>query len=357
MDALSEALRAVRMTGAIFFNAECTSPWGFRVPAVRDVAHLLAPGTERLVSYHLVTEGRALVRICEESVPVSAGDVLISPHGEAHTVESGSPSQFVDSGASLGRFLAGDFTEMKLGGGGETTRFVCGYFGCERHADRLFLAGLPTIIRINVRGDSAGAWLENSVRHLVSEAGRGRPGQSVLLSKMAEALFIETLRRYMEQLPAEQTGWLAGARDTVVGGALALIHAKPFHPWSLAELAAEAGTSRSVLAERFTLYLGEPPLAYLARWRMQLAARLLQTTRDSVLKVASEVGYDSEAAFNRAFKREFGLPPGQFRKALSRSDPSIVDMTNHFPSARASRGRFKSRTLGRNGAAHHPKPH
>ena len=233
MDALSEALNSVRMTGAIFYHAECTAPWGFRVPHVQDVAHVLAPGTERLVSYHLVTEGKAIVRFPEATIPVSAGDVLIIPHGDAHTVSNGSPSKFVDSGTTLGRFLAGDLTRMRLGGGGETTRFVCGYFGCERHADKLFLAGLPLMIRINIRGDSAGEWLENSVRHLVSEAGCGRPGQSVLLSKMAEALFIETLRRYMERLPAEQTGWLAGARDAVVGSALALMHKKPFHPWTL----------------------------------------------------------------------------------------------------------------------------
>ena len=197
---------------------------------------------------------------------------------------------------------------MRLGGGGEMTKFVCGYFGCERHAERLFLAGLPLMIKINLRGDPAGEWLESSVRHLVSQAGSSRPGQSVLLSKMAEALFIETIRRYMEALPAEQTGWLAGARDPVVGGALALLHRKPCHRWTVEELAAETGVSRSVLAERFSRFLGEPPLTYLARWRLQLAARMLQTTRELVIQVASEVGYDSEAAFNRAFKREFAFP-------------------------------------------------
>ena len=131
---------------------------------------------------------------------------------------------------------------------------------------------------------------------------------------MAEALFIESIRRYMEALPPEQTGWLAGARDPVVGAALALLHRKPQHHWTMDELAAEAGASRSVLAERFGRFLGEPPLTYLARWRLQLAARMLQTTQEAVLRVASDVGYDSEAAFNRAFKREFGIPPGQFRR-------------------------------------------
>ena len=206
---------------------------------------------------------------------------------------------------------------MRLGGGGELTRFVCGYFGCERHAERLFLAGLPLMIKINIREDPAGRWLETSIRHLVSTAGAGRPGQSVLLSKMAEALFIEALRCYMEQLPAEQTGWLAGARDPIVGAALALLHRRPHHRWTLDEIAAEVATSRSVLTERFTKYLGEPPLTYLARWRLQLAARRIETTKSTILQVALDVGYEFEAAFNRAFKREFGLPPAQYRKTLA----------------------------------------
>lgn len=284
---------------------------------------MLAPGTERLVSYHLVTDGKAVVRFPgEEDIPVAAGDILIIPHGDAHTVSNGSPSTFLDSGASLDKYLAGSLTTMRVGGGGETTRFVCGYFGCERHADRLFLAGLPLMIKINLRGDAAGEWLENSVRHLVSQAGSARPGQSVLLAKMAEALFIESIRRYMEALPPEQTGWLAGARDPAVGGALALMHRKPQHHWSIDELAVETGVSRSVFAERFSRFLGEPPLTYLARWQLQLAARMLQTTQEAVLQVASEVGYDSEAAFNRAFKREFGIPPGQFRRSAVRSGPT-----------------------------------
>jgi AraC-like DNA-binding protein len=321
MDALSEALSAVRMTGAIFFNAVCTAPWGFAVPDVRRVAHVLAPGTERLVNYHLVTEGKAFVRFeGEEEVPIEAGDIVILPHGDAHTVSNGSPSKLIDSAASLGRFLAGGLGAMRLGGGGETTGFVCGYFGCERHAGRLFLAGLPTMIKLNVRGDSAGSWLESSIRHLVSEAESMRPGRTVLLSKMAEALFIETLRRYMEQLPPEHTGWLAGARDPVVGGALALLHRRPYHSWTAAELAEAVGASRTVVAERFVRFLGEPPLTYLARWRLQLAARLLETSRKTVLQVAMDVGYESEAAFNRAFKREFGLPPAQYRRKLCQTE-------------------------------------
>jgi len=220
MDALSDALTSVRMTGAIFYQAECTAPWGFRVPHLHEVAHVLAPGTERLVSYHLVTDGKAVVRFADgEDIPVAAGDILIIPHGDAHTVSNGSPSTFLDSGASLDKYLAGSLTTMRLGGGGETTKFVCGYFGCERHADRLFLAGLPLMIKINLRGDAAGEWLETSVRHLVSQAGSARPGQAVLLSKMAEALFIESIRRYMEVRcrRSKPVGWrVPGIRSSAV---------------------------------------------------------------------------------------------------------------------------------------------
>jgi AraC-like DNA-binding protein len=228
---------------------------------------------------------------------------------------------------------------MELGGGGRATRFICGYFGCERHADHLFLAGLPTMFKINVRGDAAGAWLESSIKHLSSEAASGRPGRAVMLSKMAEALFIETLRRYMEQLPPEQTGWLAGARDPVVGGALVLMHRKPCHGWTADELAREIGASRSVLAERFVRFVGESPLAYLARWRLQLAARLLETTRKTILAVALDVGYESEAAFCRAFKREFGLPPAQYRKKSAGRDPGAARRASRSTNADKERAR------------------
>src|SRR5262245_58259579 len=318
MDAFSEALQSVRMTGAIFSDAVCTAPWGFAVPAMERAAPLLSPGTERLIGYHLVTEGEASVRLeGRAQTSLAAGAIASFPHGHPHTVTNGTPTELIDSGGAIGSFLAGRLSTFRIGGGGEATRFVCGYFGCERHAARLFLSGLPPMIKINARGDAAGEWLEGSIRHLLSEAGSGRPGRTVLLAKMAEALFIETLRRYMEQLPPEQIGWLAGARDPVVGTALALLHRKPSHPWTVAELATAAGSSRAVVAKRFTRLLGEPPLTYLARWRLQLAARKLQTTQDAILQVASDVGYESESAFNRAFKREFGVPPAQYRKTVT----------------------------------------
>jgi AraC-like DNA-binding protein len=241
---------------------------------------------------------------------------MILPHGDAHRLSNGSPTQFVSSGASL---VSGELIDFELGGGGEPTQMICGFFGCDRHAAQLFLSGLPSMLKLHIRGDAAGEWLEASIRHLVAEAGSERPGRAVLLSKMAEAIFIESLRRYIEQLPREQTGWLAAARDPIVGRALALLHREPQHPWTLESLATAVGVSRSVLAERFTRLLGEPPLAYLARWRMQVAARLLQCTEKTIMQLAGDVGYGSEAAFNRAFKREFGLPPAQYRRSLKQT--------------------------------------
>lgn len=320
MDALSEALSSVHVTGAIFYHAICTAPWGFAVPHMRDVAHVLSPGTELLVGYHLVAEGRAVVQFDDEGeVGISAGDIVVVPHGDQHIVSNGAPQTLLDSSASIASNLAGSLSTYEVGGGGEVTRFVCGYFGCERHAARLFLAGLPRMIKVSMRGDESGAWVEGSIRHLLSQSAATRPGHTALLSKMAEVLFIEALRRYMVELPLEATGWLAGARDAVAGKALALLHRRPAQRWTLDALADEAGAARSVVSERFVRFLGEPPMTYLARWRLQLAARQLQATRKTVLEVALEVGYESESAFNRAFRREFGLPPGQYRKKLTSS--------------------------------------
>ena len=162
--------------------------------------------------------------------------------------------------------------------------------------------------------DRSGHWLENSILHMVEEAVSGNAGSEAMLSKLSEALFVDTLRRYMARLPEHEIGWLAAARDPVVGKSLTLLHRRAEHPWTIAELAREVGLSRSALVERFTRYLSEPPMTYLTRWRLHLAARALGATSRGVADIASDVGYESEAAFNRAFKREFGLPPARYRR-------------------------------------------
>lgn len=315
VDPLSEALRSVYLTGAVFLEAELGTPWGFASPAASTGAHLLAPGAEQLVMFHLLVEGEASARVeGHDSVPLEAGDIAILPRGDAHTLWNGRVSELTDASVLLPKILTGEIVRERGGGAGPITKFICGYIGCERRAERLFLAGLPPLFKVNIRREASGEWLESAIRYLASERESARAGRRALLAKLAEAVFIETLRRYMAELPAERTGWLAAARDPAVGRALAAIHREPEQAWSLANLAKQAGVSRSVFAERFSQLLGEAPLAYVARSRMEFGARLLEKTDDTVLQVALKVGYESEAAFNRAFKREFELPPARYRR-------------------------------------------
>jgi AraC-like DNA-binding protein len=235
------------------------------------------------------------------------------PHGHRHIMENGVCADTIDDSEQAAEVLALGLKLCRIGGGGELTRLVCGYMACEPRLSQVFLNGLPPVFKVNIRNDPSGKWLENSIRFSVDQADASRAGAEAVRAKLSEVLFVETLRAYISQLPAEQTGWLAGARDAEVGKTLALMHRKPEHPWTLADLAKEAGLSRSVLAERFRHYLNETPMAYLTRWRLQLGAQLLSSTSYSVAQIASEVGYESEAAFNRAFKREFTAPPARFR--------------------------------------------
>jgi AraC-like DNA-binding protein len=314
MDVLSEVLKVVRLQGALFYNGEFSSPWSFYSPPSRTVAAYVAPDARHVIVYHLVTEGRASARLADgERIMLEAGDIVIFPHGDAHFVENGPPAKSVDMGKELARILSQGLKRSTLGGGGETTKFVCGFMACEPRLSQVFLSGLPPVFKVSIRNDVSGRWLENSIRFSVNEADTPRAGGEAVLAKLSEVLFVETLRTYIAHLPAEQTGWLAGARDSEVGKTLALMHRNPAHPWTIASLAREAGVSRSVLAERFRHYLKEPPMAYLTRWRLQLGAQMLASTSYSVAQIASEVGYESEAAFNRAFKREFETPPARFR--------------------------------------------
>jgi AraC-like DNA-binding protein len=325
MDVLSEVLKAVKLDGALFYNAEFSAPWCFRQPASHIMAPYLSSNSKHVIIFHLLTEGRGYTQFDGEgrSIPLNAGDIVIFPHGDPHIMGNGLPVKPLDSAQALERVLSGGLTVSRHGGGGEITKLICGYMACEPQLSRVFLGGLPPILKINIRNDASGQWLEHSIRYSVGQADAARPGGEAVLAKLSEALFIETLRRYIALLPQEQTGWLAGVRDQEVGKALAILHRKPAHPWTVASLANEVGISRSVLAERFRRYLSETPIAYLTRWRLQLGAQLLTSTSNSVAQIAAEVGYESEPSFNRAFKREFTLPPARFR-SQSRSARNIT---------------------------------
>ena len=314
MDVLSEVLKVVKLRGAMFYNGEFSSPWSLCSPASQAIAPHLAPGAGHVMIYHLLTEGHASARLLDgESVALDAGDLVIFPHGDPHIIENGLPAKTVDMAKELGRLVTQGLKLSRFGGGGEVTRFICGFMACEPKLSQVFLSGLPPIFKVSIRNDNSGRWLESSIRFSVNEADASRAGGEAVLSKLSEVLFVETLRTYIAHLPPEQTGWLAGARDPEVGKTLALMHRNPSHPWTLASLAKDVGVSRSVLAERFRHYLNETPIAYLTRWRLQLGAQMLASTSYSVAQIAPEVGYESKAAFNRAFKREFTVPPARFR--------------------------------------------
>jgi len=315
MDAFSDILSGVKLNGAVFFSAEFSAPWGFTAADSSKLAAELALGTAHVVLYHFVIDGGAVVDLMDgQSIELRPGDVVIFPHGDPHHMSSGPEARrpFPNYGISA-KIKARDLSTLQAGGGGETSRFVCGYMVCDPVLSRPILTGLPPVVTVNIRTDRSGHWLENSILHLVEEAASGRVGSQAMLAKLSEALFVDTLRRYVASLPEQQMGWLAGARDPIVGRSLGLLHGRVAHPWTIAQLADEVGISRSALVERFTRYLSEPPMAYLTRWRLQLAARSLESTSRGVAEIAADVGYESEAAFNRAFKREFGQPPGRYR--------------------------------------------
>lgn len=315
MDVLSEMLKAVKLDGAVFFHGEFSSPWCARQPDGCSIAAYLSSSSTHVIIFHLLTEGRGYARIEKNGRPVSLspGDIVMFPHGDAHLMGNGPPVAPVDSAEQLQQVLAGGRMLSQFGGGGELTKLICGYMACDLRLSQMFLAGLPSLLKINVRDSPSGKWLEDTLRYSVEHADASGPGGTAVVAKLSEALFADTLRRYIEKLPASQTGWLAGVRDPDVGKALALLHKQPSHPWTIASLANEVGLSRSVLAERFRHYLSDTPMGYLTRWRLQLAAQTLTSTSKSVAEVAGDVGYESEPSFNRAFKREFGVPPARFR--------------------------------------------
>jgi AraC-like DNA-binding protein len=315
MDAFSQILSGVKLNGAVFFTAEFSAPWGLSAPVSNVMAASIAPGAEHLVLYHLLIEGGAVIELTQEApLELKPGDVVIFPHGDAHHMSSGKGAAppFPNYGISA-KIKARDLSPLHAGGGGDVSRFVCGYMTCDPHLSRPILNGLPPVFKINIRTDRSGQWLESSILHLVEEAASGRIGSEAMLAKLSEALFVDALRRHIASLPEHQTGWLAGTRDPIVGKSLGLLHSRIAHPWTIADLAEEVGVSRSALVERFTRYLAEPPMTYLTRWRLEVAARSLERTSRGVAEIAADVGYESEAAFNRAFKREFGLPPGRYR--------------------------------------------
>jgi AraC-like DNA-binding protein len=317
VDVLSEVLRAVRLTGAVFFDVEARAPWVATTPAAVKIAASVMPEAEHVIMFHAVTSGWCWAELEDGSVPpvrLAAGDIVVVPMGEQHVLCS---TPGLRAEANLNMYFRPTDRQLPFqisppGGDGERTRFACGYLGCDARPFNPVLQALPRIF--HARGAEGVGCMAQLIRMAIDETATSRSGGETVLSKLAELMFVDVVRRHIETLPKEAGGWLSGLRDPHISRALALMHGRPAEAWTLERLAHEAGLSRSVLADRFQHFVQESPMHYLTRWRMQLATRLLERPGVGLAQVAAEVGYESEAAFNRAFKKCVGAPPGAWRR-------------------------------------------
>ena len=315
MDPLSDVLRAVRLDGAFFYQVEAAAPWSVSAVNACSLVPRILPQSEHLISYHILLTGECWGGVeGQPQVHMQPGDAIVFPHGDAHVMSS-----------AQGRRMPGDgqtdapdryHGTVRIGPDAtHDTTFVCGFLGCDIRPYNPLLASLPRQLHMQAAADG---WLAQFPQQVVAESRQGRAGSETMLTRMAELMFIEVVRRHLEQAAVPTEGWLAGLHDPVVGRALTQLHTSPDRDWTLADLAREIASSRSVLAERFSALVGIPPMLYLTRWRCQLAAEHLVRGSAKVASIAGQVGYSSEAAFSRAFKRETGMSPAAWREARER---------------------------------------
>ncbi len=314
MDPLSEVLRAVRLTGGVFLDVRMTAPWCVISEVTADDCRPYLRTPAQIVSYHVVTAGTCLIAVADEPwLPVQAGEVVLLPRNDAHRLasEPGIPAVKGDSLVQPSR--DGGLARVVHGGGGALTTMVCGFLGSEDAYNPL-LASLPRALKLDLRHAASRAWIEASVGFAAEELAAGRVASSTVMSRLSEVLLVEAVRHYAATLDGDAAGWLSGVRDPQVGRALALMHGDLAADWSADALARAAGMSRSAFVERFTGLVGMPPIRYLAHWRLQTARLQLRETTRPIARIAHDVGYESEEAFGRAFKRQFGTSPGRWRE-------------------------------------------
>ncbi len=321
-DTLSEILSGVHLTGSVFFDVTARAPWVAEAPPSAQIADKVMPGAQHAIEYHVVAEGSCWISLVDDAtfapVRLEEGDIAVMPHGDPHVVSS-APGMRAEPIMEIHRRPNHDEElpfRLRTGGDGPgDAHLICGFFSCDVRPFNPLLASLPRFMRFGREASRASSGrLDQFIRFAAAEAGAKRAGSQSILNRLSELMFVEIIRLHMDQLsPSGETGWLAGLRDPLVGRALTLLHARPAHAWTLEQLAAEAGASRSVLAERFGQLVGCAPIQYLTQWRMQIAARRLAEPGARVSIVAFEVGYASEAAFSRAFKKVVGQSPGQWR--------------------------------------------
>jgi AraC-like DNA-binding protein len=323
MDALSDVLRAVRLTGALFFDVQCSEPWVAETPEGRSIVGAMFPGSgaEHLICYHVITQGTCWACVGDDPpIELKAGDIVMVPHGDTHVLSS---TAGMRKSPNMSMYRWPDDGQLPIsiavGESGEPAHFVCGFLGCDVRPYNPLLSALPRVIRVS---DRAGGAIATFINVALAESKSPRIGAGAVLGHLSELMFVDAVRRYLETLPEERMDWLAGLRDPFVGRALGALHRHPAREWTLESLARDAGLSRSALAERFMEFVGKPPMQYLASWRMQLAANYLMSGLESVAVIANRVGYESEAAFSRAFKKAVGTPPSEWRKHRQTAAPA-----------------------------------
>jgi AraC-like DNA-binding protein len=315
-DVLSDVLSAVHLSGAVYFEFNVSPPWAFAAPPSREIAANVMPGAQRVIEYHLIAKGSGWgYMVGQSAIRLQEGDLLIFLQGDAHVLCSSSElPPTLDMALYTPPFTDLPVVYDHAGSGVERSRIFCCFLGCDDTPFNPLLSALPRVMHLPGSGEQAKTgWLGTLLNIATSESARTRAGGENVLARLSELVFVEAIRRYLETLPADQTGWLAGLRDPLIGRALAALHSDASRQWTVEGLARMAGLSRAGFAERFTAMVGHPPMQYLALWRMQLAARLL-ADGSGVAAVAGAVGYESEAAFSRAFKKLVGQAPGTWRR-------------------------------------------
>jgi AraC-like DNA-binding protein len=314
LDAFSDVLRVTRLSGGVFLEAEFTAPWciGGKISSDDCKPFLAAPG--HVIASHFVAAGNMQLRVeGGDTIDVRAGEFVLLPHNDTHVFGSDLDVALMPAREVIQPPQGGGISRINYGGGGAATQLLCGFLGSDAPFSPL-LSALPPVLKLDVRATASGAWIESSFRFAASEIAAGRLGSATVIAKLSELLFVEAVSQFVASLPAERQGWLAGLRDPQIGRALAALHARPTEAWTAEALALEVGMSRSAFAERFTSLVGQPPMQYLTLWRMHVAAQQLREGRGSVAQIGFAIGYESEAAFSRAFKRQFGTSPGMWRK-------------------------------------------
>lgn len=304
-DVLTSVLRSLRLQGSVFCRAILSAPWGLDLEP-QEYAH-----------FHVLEQGNAWLRLKREKRPqaLREGDLVVIPHGGGHVLTDAPATRPVPLGSLVKPLGPGGLHQVvRFGGGGGTTRLICGAFRFGPSARHPLLAVLPPAILVRGSAGRPPSWLKPILDSLDSEARRNQPGAETVISRLTDVIFVQAVRAWIDTQPETEGGWLGALRDPQIGRSLVLIHRQPEQTWTVASLAAGVGMSRSPFSARFASLVGEGPLSYLRRWRLQLAGDLLVREPLTIAEVAMRVGYQSEAALSRAFRREWGVSPTAYRR-------------------------------------------